>query len=48
MIVSVVRAFKWTPSYVVNELYVSGEDYFSLDFWYKDVQQQIKDINAKK
>lgn len=47
MIKTVVRNFKWEPK-IINEMYCDDEDFFGLDYWYKDIQQQHAEIEANK
>lgn len=46
MVVSVIRAFRWTPKYVMNELFVDEIDCLGLTFWYNDVVKQNEEIRS--
>jgi hypothetical protein len=46
-IITVIRAFSWTPKYVTEELYVDKKDHFGLEFWYLDIEAQHKEITNK-
>lgn len=46
MIKTVVRNFKWTPD-VIGEMYCDDEDFYGIDYWYKDIQEQHAEIDAK-
>ena len=47
MIKSVARNFKWASPFVINDLYCDDEDYLGLDYWYKDIQAQHKELENK-
>lgn len=48
MIVSVARSFRWTPTYMLDNLYVDDYDVLGLKFWYNDTVKQADEIkNAK-
>ena len=51
MVLTIGRSFGWASPKVINELYVDGEDWEGIEYWYKDVQNQHKEIekqNPKK
>ena len=46
MVVSIVRAFKWTPHYVIQNLFVDKRDYLGIEFWYEDIKRQNAELKA--
>ena len=47
MIKTVARSYPWASPDKINEMFCDDEDYFGLDFWYKDVQEQHEEMNKK-
>jgi len=47
MIVSAVRAFKWTPDYI-DTLFLDKFDYYGLMYWYEDIKEQNEQLAKKK
>jgi hypothetical protein len=47
MIKTLGRSFKWAPE-VYKNMYCDAEDFEGIMFWYNDVTQQHKEIEAKK
>jgi hypothetical protein len=47
MIVSVVRAHNWAPD-IMGALFVDGQDYEGLEFWYDEVKQAMEETTKKK
>lgn len=48
MIKTIARSFYWASPMVIQEMYCDDFDYFGIEYWYKDVQQQNSEIEAKK
>jgi hypothetical protein len=47
MIKSVVRQFNWSPE-VIDNLYMDGNDYKGLVYWYRDVVEVNEKLRQKK
>lgn len=48
MVKTVGRSFSWASPTVLNEMFCDDLDFFGLDYWYKDVQDQNREMEAKK
>jgi len=46
MIKSIVREFNWEPK-TIGSLFIDNIDYLGLEFWYEDVLQTSKELEAK-
>lgn len=47
MIKSVVREHHWEPN-IIGSLFIDGDSYDSLEYWYDDIQQMHEDLKPKK
>lgn len=46
MIKTVVREHNWSPE-IIGDLFIDGQDYLGLEFWYTDVCQVSAELTAK-
>ena len=47
MIKTVARSFGWASPSVLNEMFCDDDDYMGIKFWYKDVEEQHRELNKK-
>lgn len=41
---AIARIYKWSPERI-GKLFINGNDFLSLKFWYNDAKEYIKEIN---
>lgn len=41
-----MRDMKWSPE-IIGDLFFDAEDYHGIEFWYNDIAQTIKEIQAQ-
>jgi hypothetical protein len=42
-----VRDTKWSPE-IIGDLFIDEQDYQGIEFWYNDIEKQIKELKDKK
>jgi len=42
-----VRDTKWSPE-IIGDLFIDAQDYQGIEFWYNDIEKQIKELKDKK
>lgn len=47
VLVTLSRNFDWASPQVLNDLFIDDLDNFGLMFWYNDISQQHKEMEAK-
>jgi hypothetical protein len=47
MIKTVVREHHWSPE-IIGDLFIDGQDYEGLEYWYDDIMEVITELNKKK
>lgn len=47
MIQQIVLELKWLPNQI-GSLFVDGQDYLGIEYWFDTVQKMLKGLNQKK
>lgn len=47
VIKTVGRSYSWASPNTIKEMYCDDDDYHGLMYWYKDVEEQNKELESK-